>query len=234
MIKLYKFGPIGSVCDPSPFCAKMEAYLKMADIPYNVHSGSKYIRGAPKAKLPYIKDDDIIIADSTFIIRYLERKHDGILDGHLNSEQRAAAHAFTKMIDENLYWTMVYSRWALDHNWVILKELFFGFLPFPLKFFIPNKVRKSLLKTLNGQGIARHSAEEVAEIGDWDLAALSDFLGDKEYFFGDRPSSLDAAAFGILAQMVLLKTFTAPVFDKARSYKNLVDFTNRIQGKFFT
>ena len=234
MIELYKFGPMGNVCDPSPFCAKLEAYLRMAELPYETHCGGNYMRSAPKGKLPYIKDGDDVMGDTTFIIRHLESKHDGVLDGHLSSEQKGAAHGLIKMIDENLYWTMVYSRWALDHNWIIVKGLFFGSLPFPLKIFVPNMVRKNLLKTLHGQGIARHSAAEVAEIGGWDLAALSDFLGDKQYFFGDRPSSLDAAAFGILSQMILLDTFTAPVFDKARTFKNLVDFTNRIQDKYFT
>ncbi len=233
MIELYKFGPMGKVCDPSPFCVKVEAYLKMAGLAYDTHSGNKYLRRAPKGKLPFIRDGDDVIADSMYIIRHLEDKHNGVLDGHLTPEQKAVAHSFIKMIDENLYWTMVYSRWAMDDNWMILKEAFFGSLPFPLKLFVPNMIRKNLLKTLQGQGIARHSAAEVTEIGDGDLAALSDYLGDKQYFFGDRPSSLDATAFGILSQMLLLDTFSAPVFDKARGYKNLVDFTHRVQDKYF-
>jgi len=32
------------------------------------------------------------------------------------------------------------------------------------------------------------------------LAALSTFLGDKEYFFSQRPSELDATAYGLPAQ----------------------------------
>lgn len=233
MIKLYKFGAMGKVCDPSPFCVKVETYLKMAGIDHEIYSGAKYMRGSPKGKLPYIVDGDDTLGDSSFIIRYLESKHNNVLDGHLDSEQKATAHAFMKMIDENLYWTLVYSRWALDHNWAILKKMILRSIPFPLKLFLPRLIRKRLMKTMHGQGISRHSEAEIAEIGDWDLRALSDCLGDKKYFFGGRPSSLDAAAYGILSQMVLEENFTAPVFDKVQNYKNLVDFTHRIQGKYF-
>jgi glutathione S-transferase len=71
MIKLYKFGSIGDVCDASPFCVKVEAYLRLADLPYETLSGAQYLRKAPKGKLPFIEDNDNIIADSSFILKYL-------------------------------------------------------------------------------------------------------------------------------------------------------------------
>lgn len=233
MIELYKFGAVGRICDPSPFCVKVETYLRMAKLPYETHSGMQYLRNSPKNKLPYIKDDNEIISDSTFIIRHLEKKHNNILDGHLSKTEKAIAHGLTKMIDENLYWTVVYSRWIMDHNWIIIKKMFFGSLPFPLKLFIPNMVRKKVMKGMKAHGIGRHSETEIMEIGSWDLECLSNALGDKEYFLGDRPSTLDAAAYGVLSQMILSDTFTSPIFDTARKHKNLVDYTNRIYDKYF-
>ncbi|MBL4894273.1 MAG: glutathione S-transferase family protein [Emcibacter sp.] len=233
MIELYKFGAKGPLCDPSPFCVKVEAYLRMADLPYKTHSGIQFLRSSPKDKLPYIKDDGATVSDSTFIIRHLEKKHNNALDGHLCDAEKAIAHGLTKMIDENLYWTVVHARWILDHNWLIMKEMFFGSLAFPLKLFIPNMIRKNVRKGMKKHGIGRHSDTEIAEIGSWDLKCLSDVLGDKNYFLGDRPSSLDAAAYGILSQMILSDTFTAPIFDKARTHQNLAAYTNRIHDKYF-
>ena len=53
MIKLYKFGQVGDVADASPFCVKVEAYLRLADIPYETVSGPQYLRKAPKGKLTF-------------------------------------------------------------------------------------------------------------------------------------------------------------------------------------
>jgi hypothetical protein len=62
MIKLHKFGPVGDVCDASPFCVKVEAYLRLAGLPYDTRSGAQYLRKAPKGKLPYIEDKAKLIA----------------------------------------------------------------------------------------------------------------------------------------------------------------------------
>ncbi|PHZ84391.1 glutathione S-transferase family protein [Paremcibacter congregatus] len=233
MIELFKFGALGKVCDPSPFCVKVETYLRMTDQPYEVHTGAHLLRSSPKSKLPYIRDGGKIVADSTFILHYLEARQDESLDGHLTPEQQAIAHGMTKMIDENLYWTLVHGRWILDHNWVIISKLFFGSLPFPLKLFVPNMVRKNVRRRLKEHGIGRHSSQEITEIGSWDLKALSDFLGNKTYFFGDKPSTLDAAVFGFMSQMVLSDAFSAPIIDVARSHANLVRHTHAIQDKYF-
>jgi glutathione S-transferase len=121
MIKLYKFGSIGDVCDASPFCVKIEAYLRLADLPYEALCGAQYLRKAPKGKLPFIEDNGKIIADSNFILKYLKETYGDTLDGDLSDADKAIAHAFIKMIDENLYWVLVHARWKLDNNWAILR-----------------------------------------------------------------------------------------------------------------
>lgn len=233
MIELYKFGEADNVCDPSPFCVKVETYLKMAGLEYVAHSGMKNLNEAPKGKLPYIIDAGKTIADSSFILCHLKEKYGDSLDNNLSNEQKAMAHGFIKMMDENLYWTVVHSRWIRDENWAIMKNMLFGSMPFPIKLFIPAMIRKNVRKAMKGHGIGRHSDAEITEIGGRDLLALSDFLGNKQYFFGESPSSLDATAFGILSQIILTDSYTAPIYDKARTHQNLVDFTNRIQDKYF-
>ncbi len=56
---------------PVPFASRSEAYLRLADLPYETLSGAQYLRKAPKGKLPFIEDNDNIIADSSFILKYL-------------------------------------------------------------------------------------------------------------------------------------------------------------------
>ena len=52
------------------------------------------------------------------------------------------------------------------------------------------------------QGIGRHSKEEIFEMGLKDLKAISNYLGSKPFFTGEKVSELDCAAFGMLAQFI--------------------------------
>ncbi|WP_347986244.1 glutathione S-transferase family protein [Methylomonas sp. AM2-LC] len=233
MLKLYKFGQVGDVCDASSFCAKVEAYFRLANLPYDTASGPQYLCKAPKGKLPFIEDNGKLIADSSFIIRYVQDTYNANIDSHLSAIEKAIAHAFIKMLDENLYWVLVHARWQLPHNITTLHKTFFDSIPFPMNKIIAYTARRDVLSKLQKQGMGRHSNAEITEIGKQDLNALSVLLGDKTYFFGDKPSSLDAAAYATLMQMLLVTEFTAPIFDAAKSYTNLVEFTNRFHAKYF-
>ena len=49
------------------------------------------------------------------------------------------------------------------------------------------------------QGIGRHCKEEIEKIGLDDLRAASKILGDKPFFFGDKPTVIDCVMFGFLS-----------------------------------
>src|SRR5262245_34806888 len=114
MITLYVFGPRFGLPDPSPFVTKAELLLKMAGLPYRTDANG--FSKAPKGKLPYIDDDGERVADSTFIRLHLERKHGIDFDRGLSGGERAIAWAFEKMVEDNLYWAVLESRWMDDAN----------------------------------------------------------------------------------------------------------------------
>lgn len=234
MITLYKFGAIGDLADPSPFCVKVEAYLRLSGLPYDCKSGMHYMRTAPKGKMPFITDEGDTIPDSQFIIAYLKKKYGDKVDGHLTDEQRAIAHAFVKMMDENLYWCVVHSRWIEEQNWPKLKNFFFGKMRFPLGAIVARVAQKRVRKSLYAHGLGRHSGAEIVEIGARDIKALADFLGDKNYFFGDQPSSLDAMAYATLVQMIKFPHLESRLYEAAKGHQNLVDFVNRFHEKYFS
>ena len=107
MITLYGFGKCFNVMDASPFVVKVELFMRMANIPYQVKYGAKYLKKSPKGKLPFINDDGIVVADSEAIISYLTDKYLITLDAELTAEQKAQAHLMTKSLDEGLYWCIL-------------------------------------------------------------------------------------------------------------------------------
>ncbi|NKB37141.1 MAG: glutathione S-transferase family protein [Gammaproteobacteria bacterium] len=232
MITLYHFGPFQGLSDPSPFCLKVDCYLRACGLEFKTEAGVKFVGESPKHKLPYIVDDGKAIGDSNFIIDYLKDKHGDSLDAGLSPEQKAVSRAFIKMMDENLYWCIVQSRW-LGELWPDIKQEFFGNMPQPLKTLVPAMARRSVKKTLFLQGLGRHSEQELLEIAQKDIQALSDYLGNKQYFLSDKPTTLDVTAFAFLAEMIVPQ-MNCKLNDVARSFDNLVKFTSRLQKEYYS
>ena len=162
MITLYAFGPQFSLPDPSPFVTKAEVLLKMSKLPYEIDL--KGFRKAPKGKLPYIKDDGELIADSTFIRRHLERKHKIDFDRGLSAEQKAIAWAFEKLAEDNLYWAIVDARWMIDANFDKGPRRFFDVIPAPVRPLVVPMIRRQVRKNLHAHGMGRHSRSEIESI----------------------------------------------------------------------
>lgn len=236
MITLYGFGKCFNVMDASPFVVKVDLFMRMANIPYQVKHGSKYLKIAPKGKLPFIDDKGTLVADSEAILSYLTEHYQVTLDAELTPEQQAQAYLITKSLDEGLYWCLVYSRWALDESWPLINEAFFGKLPAPLRWLIPSIIRRSVKKNLHGQGIGRHSLEEIIEITDKSLQSLSTLLAEKDFFFGEQHTSFDAVVYSHLCEFISVRFdngFENVFTKKAKSYQNLVQFCQRIEDQFY-
>ncbi|WP_052141193.1 Tom37 metaxin N-terminal-like domain-containing protein [Pseudoalteromonas piratica] len=108
----------------------------------------------PKKKFPVAIIDKELIADSNIILATLEKnaKH----DADLTKEQHAIGYLIKELVEEKLYWCLVYSRWVDDDFWPLTKQELFSKMPALLKLFVPNLVRKNLIKSIYAQGLGRH------------------------------------------------------------------------------
>ena len=231
MITLYQFQPALGCYNPSPFCLKLETYLRMTSLPYEVADNAD-LRNAPKKKLPYITDGDRTIADSGFIIDYLKQTYGDPLDKDLSLPDQGISLAFRRLMEENLYWVAIYSRWAEDENWKVIREVFFSDLPLILRSVVPAIVRKDTLKKLDGHGMGRHSREEIYEIGKRDVKALSDFLGGKPFLLGNEPTSLDATGYAFVANLLRIE-LPSVLADYARQFDNLREYCDRMEERYW-
>ena len=113
----------------SPFCLKLDVYLRLAKIPHRAVVDATPF-GAPKGKLPYIEHEGKKIGDSGFIIDYLvERRLGSDPNASLTAGERGAALALRRLIEENLYWVMVYDRWVIEENWQRFRDVVLGGIP---------------------------------------------------------------------------------------------------------
>jgi len=232
VIKLHQFAPAFGLPNASPFCMKLETYLRMAGLPYEAVNDGNVLK-APKRKLPYIDDGGTIVADTSFIIDHLKDRYGDPLDGALSAFERALATAFQRLIEENLYWTIVQTRWQDAAGWAKTREAFFGALPVALRWLLPPLARRGLLAELRGHGMGRHSVAEIHAIGRRDITAIADFLADKPFMLGAQPTSLDATAYAFLANL-LWAPVNSPLLQHAQGRPSLQAYCLRMKARYFT
>jgi glutathione S-transferase len=231
MIKLYQFNPAWGLPNPSPFCMKVETYLRMVGLPYETINGALSFK-APKRKLPYIEDGTQVVADSGFILEYLKKTYGDRLDGNLSDAEKAIAHALRRLFEENLYWVALYSRWMEESIYSKTRRLFFGALPPIMRELVAGRVRKGIQKALYAQGIGRHSRDEIYETGNADLTAVSVWLGEKPFLMGSAATSVDAIAYSLLAN-ILVPPLKSPLKDHGISLPNLWAYCERMKKKYY-
>lgn len=230
MLTLYTFGPAFGLPDASPFVTKAEVLLKMAGVPYCTDSSG--FGKAPKGKLPYIDDKGIVVADSTFIRLYLQRRYGVDFDAGLSPAERATAWAFEKLCEEHLYFALLHARWLIDENFDTGPRRFFDDAPVPLRPVFAAMARRQVRRDVRGQGIGRHSEDEIAQLAARDLGALADFLGDKPYIMGRTPCGADATVFAFVAAC-FPACFKTPIRIAAELQPNLVSYRDRLMGLYF-
>ena len=125
---------------------------------------------------------------------------------NISQKDKSDARAYTILLEDNFFPGIIFLR-AVNIKWMFNEEQGFlgnitGFKKNILKTVAPLALKSKIKKRLLIQGMGRNSQDEVQEILKRDLSALSNLLGDKPFFFGDKPNSFDATAFAHLAMLL--------------------------------
>jgi glutathione S-transferase len=230
MISLYQGPAAWGVANISPFCLKLESYLRMAGVPYAVKPLA--MNKAPKGKIPFIEVDGKLMGDSQLIIEHLKRKHGDPLDAKLGAEERARGHVLRRMLEESTYWHLVYVRWATEDGWKVYRPIFEAMFPPVVGKVVPSLIRRKVIQNLKAHGLGRHQPEEILEMGKADISALAALLGDKPFLFGEHPTSFDAVVYAFVASITAF-----PVDSAFKRYtleqQNLVRYIERFQQRYY-
>lgn len=216
--------------DTSPFVLKTEVQLQMAGLAYERTSAIP--PQAPKGKLPYIDDHGVVVTDSTFIRAHLERTYGVDLDAGLDAAQRAQAWAIERMLEDHLYFAMVWFRWLEPDNFAKGPAHFADAAPEDQRERLRGELQARKQAELRAQGLGRHAPAEIAQLGTRSIDALALLLGDKPWLMGGAPSAVDAIAFGMLA-CVLTPFFDTPLRRAARAHANLTAYVGRLMTRYY-
>lgn len=230
-LEVYIIGPEWGMPSMSPFGSKLATWVRMAGIQHDLRVQDDPRKG-PKKKSPWIVDGAVAMGDSQLIIEHLERTRGVDPNAHLDAQQRATAHLLRRTFEEHFHDVTEYAMFCLDQGWQQSKA-HFDFLPALVRPFLLPIIRSSTRKESWVKGLARHTPDEMARIAADDLRAAAALLGDKPYFFGDRPVTVDCTMFGFLGI-----TLWAPIPYFAQEelvrHANLVSFCERMRERYWS
>jgi glutathione S-transferase len=226
MLTLYSYPELFGVADNNGYGLKVYAFLKLTGLPFT-HQHIFDASAAPRGQLPYITDDGEAIGDSGTIIAHLIRKYGLTIDDGLTTAQRDTSHMVTRMLDD-LYWVMSYSRWKDERYWPAFRDALIREHPGVTEEGLA-KARDFNFQRYHYQGIGRFAPDAAYARGLEDLQVLANLLAANDYLHGAKPTSVDAAIYGFIAN-ILFYPIETPLKECVSSRADLVRHCSAIHA----
>ncbi|XP_069796382.1 metaxin-1b isoform X2 [Narcine bancroftii] len=213
------------------------AYARFSGAPMRVHKLSNPWR-SPSGVLPALKAEKMVLSQPLQILAYL-RKQKYNADYILSATQGADTMAYSSLIEEKLLPALIYAFWVDSKNYVSFTRPWYAeAIPFPLNFFLPNRMHTRCLERLrlirvNWWPDSEEAENEIYKDARECLTLLSQRLGSNKFFFGDSPSSLDAVVFGHLAPVLKAKLPNGKLQQHLHSLDNLCTLCTSVLSLYF-
>ena len=199
-VQLHQFDIDWDLPNPSPFCLKLETWLRLAEIEYET---VPWVPGAsPTSKAPFVVVDGETIADSSTIVRELTARFGIQLDAQLDPVQRAQAVLIRRTLEEHTYFALIRDRWLDDTMWADYRQIIGQTIPALVRTPVSAFLRRKVRSMVHAQGLGRLPQEEVWSRAIEDVDAVLALLGDSPYVFGDAPTSVDAVVYAFFALLI--------------------------------
>lgn len=229
-IKVFQFPRMFGIPSLSPFCCKLETWLRIAQVPYEIVETSDP-RSGPRGKLPFIEDGGVRMADSSLVIEHLSRSRGIDLDARLDGAQRATALLVQRTLEEHYAFVLAYTHLVREEGAKHTRARFDS-VPAIVRPFVARAVHKSVSRLLWHQGLLRYTDEEIVDAAIRDWRAVLASMSSGPFFFGERATTIDAIVFGTLATSVLTPV-ESPIRTFLRSQPRCMGYTERMYARFF-
>ncbi|KAJ3070427.1 metaxin 1 [Podochytrium sp. JEL0797] len=232
--ELFSWGPAWGLSSFDPFCMSIQCYLSLSCVNW-ISTKSSNPGISPSGELPLLRDSTIPVAGTANIIRHLKRKgYD--LDANLTPLQIARSSSYITLIETKLYEARLHTLFMDAKNYsedtlrVYSKQL-----DFMRRFYFPEILKKRVVGRLAGYRMMLDDNQELVNevyLNAKDVfQALSSKLGDQLFFFGEKPTTLDAIAYAHLT-LFALPILSNPKLNAILTFHfpNLTAYITRMQN----
>ncbi|XP_011866341.1 PREDICTED: metaxin-1 isoform X2 [Vollenhovia emeryi] len=217
-------------------CLQVLAYAKFSGIPLKVNLASNLFR-TPHGRLPLLKAGLRTMDTVKDILPFFRTKHCSS-DCALSDKQCADVMAYDALLKEKLYPAFQFIWWIDKKNLdELVRPWYCKALSFPFNFYYPGKFERqaqALMQSLypledNINVIENEVYSEAQKC----LTLLSTRLGDKDFFCGQQPSTIDAVVYSYLAPLLKAPLPNPILQNHLKACTNLVKYVSRISQRYF-
>ncbi|CAK8687725.1 metaxin-2-like isoform X1 [Clavelina lepadiformis] len=213
----------------------VEVYLRMCECSFKVVTCTNAEFMAPSGKLPVLLCGKFVISEPTPVINFMKQKGISLSKDLPESEQRDLK-AYIEMINNILIPAELFVTWAHEETLTQITSVRYGSpYPWPLNKILCWRKKQEMLTYLEavGWGKDQRSLATVQEELKRCCQALAQKLANKKFFFGQKPTELDALVFGHLYTLLTTKLPDNRMAETVQSFQNLVSFCKNIEKQYF-
>ncbi|XP_065843265.1 metaxin-1-like [Oscarella lobularis] len=214
-----------------PLCLSVIAYSRFCAIPDSqaaFHKCTGYNQYT--SDLPIVYTGDKAICGAHSVLDYF-RSRGWNADYILKTKEKADTMAFLSLIRTHLHPAILYLQFVKSQNYAdVIRGYYATACSFPWNFYVPGQLEKRAREAvaLKGENVEKTIIVEAKHC----LDLLSSFLGDQQFFFGDRPTTLDAISYGYLAFILNSNLPSNDLKPHVLSLENLAGFTARFGDQY--
>ncbi|KAL2916583.1 hypothetical protein HK105_204016 [Polyrhizophydium stewartii] len=232
-VVLVGFGQRSQWPQASPFVCKLDAFLRVSGIKFRLEP-ARSAADLPTGKVPVLHFRGEVLSDSHFIVKRLVAE--GLapdFDADLTAAERARAECLRHALESVVYWGFVRERWCNDAIWPHTEAEYFASLPWAIRAIVIRfVVRPGVVRAAHAVGVSRYTQSQWESILADCFASLAAQLGTNRFIMGDRISTVDFTAFGILANCIYYEELNPVMARHACMHTNLVEYTARLHREW--
>jgi len=214
-------------------CLAVQAFLHMAGLDFTIEMRSNAENMSPSGKVPFIKAGAFVVSEMEPIVAFVNTK--GIsLTNQLDPGQKADMRAYMSLVNNVLGNAELYISWCDEITLnEVTKPRHGSVYPWPLSNILNWQKRNTVMKKLGALGWTNKSLEDVYADIEQCCKSLSERLDKSTFFFGNKPTELDALVFGHIFSIL-----TTPLPDKrleniVQQFGNLTKLCQMIDRDYF-
>jgi glutathione S-transferase len=226
-VKLFQLPGAWGAPSVSPFCIKLETYLRLAKVPFESRNGAPM--QSPNGKVPWGDIDGTVVADSQRVIEHLATHHGVDLDQRLSESEKRRSHALRRILEASTYFGLCWIRWVDEEGFAAYKPVLLKMAPPVLNHLVLPLLRRGVKKQVMAQGTGLLSEQEVHALVLRDFEVLDEALGTKPFVLGDEPTSIDAVLFAFVESLMAFPV-EGPSKAAVRDSTRLLEFRARVRA----